>query len=194
MKRRYTQRRRAEATEKTKRRIVEAAIALHTTVGPLATTVSSVAERAGVERVTVYRHFPDENALFAACVSHGSELYPPPSHDEWARIPDPVERLRRALFDLYAFYGLIGDGLSTIVRDLPRVPELAALNEPYFATWRTMRDVLARGWKRRGRRRRLLLAALDHALDLKTWQSLVRERGLSDDEAVELLICLVRCA
>jgi hypothetical protein len=86
-----------------------------------------------------------------------------------------------------------GDGLLTIVRDLRRVPVLAKLNEPFFAIWTTYRDVLARGWKRRGGRRRLLLAAIEHALDLKTWQSLVRERGLSDVEAIGLLVGLVKC-
>jgi AcrR family transcriptional regulator len=193
MTRGYTQRRRAEATETTRRTITEAAIALHTTVGPAATTVSAVAERAGVERVTVYRHFPDEQALLTACVTHGWEMFPPPDHGGWAEIDDPEERLGTALTDLYAYYEQIGDGLLIIVRDLPRVPVLARLNEPFFAIWITYRDVLARGWKRRGRRRRLLLAVIEHALDLKTWQSLVRERGLSDVEAIGLLVGLIRC-
>jgi hypothetical protein len=74
------------------------------------------------------------------------------------------------------------------------VPTLAALNTPYFAKWVEMRDVLARGWGRRGRRRRLLLAAIDHALDLKTWHSLVRERGLSDEDAIDLLVAFVAAA
>jgi AcrR family transcriptional regulator len=194
MTRKYTQRRRAEATEETRQRIIEAAVSLHTTIGPAATTVSSIAERAGVERVTVYRHFPDERALFTACSTHGWRTYPPPSHQHWARISDPEERLRRALSELYAYYARVGDAFLTIIHDHPRVPVLAGLNAPYFALWTTMRDTLARGWNRRGRRRRLLLAALDHALDLKTWQSLVRERGLSDSEAIELLVGLVRCA
>src|SRR5919197_240772 len=97
MTRRYTQRRRAETPEETRRRIAEAAIALHTTIGPAATTVSAVAERAGVERVTVYRHFPDEEALFRACVAHGSALFPPPDPAPWREIEDPEERLRTAL-------------------------------------------------------------------------------------------------
>jgi AcrR family transcriptional regulator len=192
--RRYTQTRRAETTEETRRRITEAAIALHTTIGPAATTVSAVAERAGVERVTVYRHFPDEEALFRACVTHGWELFPPPAHERWEEIVNPEERLRTALAELYAYYGRVGDAFLTLISDFPRVPVLARLNEPYFAVWTSMRATLARGWNRRGRRRRLLLAALDHALDLKTWRSLVRERGLTDGEAIELLVCVVRCA
>jgi AcrR family transcriptional regulator len=156
--------------------------------------VSSIAERAGVERVTVYRHFPDELALFTACSTHGRRTYPPPSHQRWVQINDPEERLRRALTELYAYYAGVDDAFLTIIHDYPRVPVLAELNAPFFALWTTMRDTLARGWNRRGKRRRLLLAALDHALDLKTWQSLVRERGLSDAEAIELLIGLVRCS
>jgi AcrR family transcriptional regulator len=194
MTRRYRQTRRAESREETHRRIAEAAIALHTTVGPAATTVSAIAERAGVKRVTVYRHFPDEAALFKACVTHGWEMFPPPSYERWSRISDPEERLRRALVELYAYYGRVGDAFLTIIYDFPRVPTLAKLNEPYFAVWTSMRDALAAGWTRRGRRRRLLRAAIEHALDLKTWQSLVRERELADSEAVELLVRFVRCA
>ena len=194
MSRKYVQRRRAESAQETRRRITDAAIELHTTIGPAATTVSAVAERAGVERVTVYRHFPDETALFRACVTHGWERFPPPPHQAWAAISDPEARLRRALSDLYAYYGQVGDAFLTIIHDFPRVPVLANLNEPYLALWTEMRDTLARGWTRRGRRRRLLLAALEHALDVKTWQSLVRERGLPDDEAIDLLVRFVACA
>jgi AcrR family transcriptional regulator len=194
VKRRYEQKRRAETTRETRRRIAEAAIALHTTIGPAATTVSAIAERAGVERVTVYRHFPDEISLFRACVTHGWEMFPPPSPEAWAGIADPEERLRHALAELYAYYGRVGDAFLTVIHDFPRVPTLAKLNEPYFAVWTSMRDTLAKGWRRRGRRRRLLLAAIEHALDLKTWQSLVRERRLSNDDAVELLVRFLACA
>jgi hypothetical protein len=84
--------------------------------------------------------------------------------------------------------------LLVVVRDFPRVPTLAALNAPYLARWDEMRDVLARGWQRRGRRRQALLAAIAHSLDLSTWESLVRRRDLSEEDAVELLTRLVRCA
>jgi AcrR family transcriptional regulator len=179
---------------KTHRRIVEAAIGLHTTVGPARTTISAIAARAGVQRLTVYRHFPEEEDLFRACVVHGWEQVPPPSADPWARIGDPEERLRVALDELYEYYGRVGDAFLVLMRDFPRVPALAALNAPYFAKWAEMRDVLAAGWGRRGKRRRLLLAALEHALDLTTWHSLVRERKLSDREAVDLVVGLVRSA
>lgn len=194
MKRRYRQTRRAETSAETRRRIVDAAIQLHTTVGPAATTISAIAERAGVERLTVYRHFPGEEELSRACVAHGWERFPPPDYRGWARIADPERRFRTALTELYGYYAGVGDALLVIVRDFPRVPTLAALNAPYLAEWDEMRDVLARGWQRRGRRRHALLAAIAHSLDLSTWESLVRRRGLSEEDAVELLTRLVRCA
>lgn len=194
MKRRYRQTRRAEASAETRRRIVDAAIELHSTVGPARTTISAIAEGAGVERLTVYRHFPDEADLYRACVTHGWERYPPPDHGAWARIVDPEQRLRTALAELYAYYGDVGDALLVIVRDFPHVPTLAALNAPYLASWGEMRAVLARGWKTRGRRRRALIAAIGHSLDVSTWESLVRRQGLSEADAVELLMRLVRCA
>ncbi|MBD0348666.1 MAG: hypothetical protein ICV59_05905 [Thermoleophilia bacterium] len=81
-----------------------------------------------------------------------------------------------------------------MMRDFPRYPTLAELNAPYFARWTAMRDVLARGWRRRGRRRDLLLAAIAHSLDLGTWHSLVRSQGLGHDDAIRLLVGLVRGA
>jgi AcrR family transcriptional regulator len=194
MNRKYRQTRRAEASAETSRRIVDAAIQLHTTVGPAQTTISAIAEQAGVERLTVYRHFPREEELFRACVTHGWERFPPPDHHAWAKIDDPERRLRTALTELYAYYGGVGDAFLVIVRDFPRVPTLAALNAPYFAKWDEMRDVLARGWRRRGRRRKSLLAAISHSLDLSTWESLVRRQGMSNAGAVELLVGMARCA
>lgn len=192
MNRRYRQTRRAESSARTRARIVDAAIELHSTVGPARTTISAVAERAGVERLTVYRHFPAEEDLFRACTMHGWARFPPPDHTAWAAIDDPEQRLRTALTELYAYYDGVGDALLVISRDLPLLPGLAALNAPYFARWAEMRDVLARGWNRRGRRRRALLLAIEHSLDLSTWESLVRRRGASADEAVELLVSLAR--
>jgi AcrR family transcriptional regulator len=192
MKRAYRQTRRTAATAETRGRIVDAAIELHTTVGPARTTISAIAERAGVERLTVYRHFPHEDELFRACVTDGWERYPPPEFRAWASIADPERRFRAGLTELYAYYSTVGDGLTIIVRDLPRVPRLAGLNAPYFARWEQMRDVLARGWNRRGARRRTLLAAIAHSLELSTWESLVRRHGLADAEAVDLLLRMVR--
>jgi AcrR family transcriptional regulator len=180
--------------ERTHRRIVDAAIELHTTVGPFRTTISAVAARAGVQRLTVYRHFPRDEDLLRACVVHGWERFPPPDPSAWARVPDPRDRLRIGLGELYEYYGRVGDAFVVLVRDFQRVPLLAALNEPYFAKWEQMRDVLATGWRHRGEPRKLLLAALEHALDLGTWHSLVRQRGLADEDAIDLLAGLVYAA
>ena len=193
LKRTYRQTRRAQASAETRRRIVDAAIYLHTTVGPSRTTITAIAGHAGVERLTVYRHFPDEEKLFRACVMHGWERFPPPDHRAWSKIDDPERRLRIALTELYTYYGAIGDALAVIVRDFDRVPALAALNAPYLAKWSDMRDVLARGWNRRGRRRQMLLSAIAHSLDLSTWESLVRRHGLAEQDAVAFLTQVVRC-
>lgn len=194
MKRAYRQTKRAEASAATRGRVVEAAIHLHMTIGPARTTISAIAEQAGVERLTVYRHFPHEDELLRACVTHGWERFPPPDHRTWPRIADPERRLRTALTELYAYYGAVGEALAVIVRDFPHVPTLAALNAPYLATWGRMRDVLTRGWNRRGRRRDTLVAAIAHSLDLSTWESLVGRQALADEDAVELLVRLVRSA
>src|SRR5918998_73463 len=105
MRRNYRKRRRAEQEAETRRRITEAAVKLHGTVGPAKTTVSGIAREAGVQRATVYRHFPDEEAIYEACTSHYNALHPPPDLGRWAAVADPDERLRVALSELYAFYG-----------------------------------------------------------------------------------------
>lgn len=178
----------------TRQRIVDAAIELHTTVGPARTTISEVARRAGVQRLTVYRHFPREDDLFQACTVHGWERNPLPDFERWAEIRDPEQRLRVALDELYAYYDRVGDAFLVILHDLPAAPALAQANAPYLDRWTEMRDILARGWNVRGRRRRLLLlAALEHVLDLTTWESLRRRRGLPAEDAVQLLVGFVRC-
>ena len=102
--RKYEKKRRAELEAETRRRITEAAVELHGTVGPARTSISAIAERAGVRRSTVYRHFPDEAALFDACSSHWAAANPVPDMAAWASIDDPDERLRTTLDELYAFY------------------------------------------------------------------------------------------
>ena len=194
MPRAYRQSRRAATSAETEQRIVDAAIHLHMTIGPARTTISAIAERAGVERLTVYRHFPAQEALFRRCVTHGWELFPPPDAREWAKEADPERRLRMALTEVYAYYDRVGDALAVIMRDLPLLPELAALNAPYLARWETMRETIERGWIRRGRRRRAIRAAISLSLELTTWESLVRRQGLDGPEAVDLLVRMVRCA
>src|SRR5215831_10893429 len=96
-KRPYRMKRRAELEEQTRTRITESAVALHEELGPARTSISAIAERAGVRRSTVYRHFPDDDSLFAACSSHWRAANPPPDLGAWAAIADPAERTRTAL-------------------------------------------------------------------------------------------------
>lgn len=193
MTRKYEQKERAEKQEETRRRITEAAVELHETVGPAHATISAIAEKAGVQRLTVYRHFPDERALFSACTTHYQAENPLPDPGPWGVIPNPETRLWHALTEVYAYYRRTEPMMSNSVRDMPLKPILFEILAPFFEHWERMRDVLAVGWRVRGKRRELLLAAIGHALDFGTWRSLVRQQGLDDERAIELMVCTVRC-
>ena len=104
MTRSYELKRRAESQDRTRKRIVDATIELHQTIGPAATTVSDIARRARVGRVTVYRHFPDEGTLARACSGTYFEQHPFPDLAAWAAIRDPVERAGVALAESYAYH------------------------------------------------------------------------------------------
>src|SRR3954468_22754752 len=112
MSREYKKRKRAESEAETRQRITEATMHLHERVGPARTTVSAIAEEAGVQRATVYRHFPDEPSLFQACAGHYMSLHPPPDPSRWADIADPADRLREALADVYAWWDETEDMMS----------------------------------------------------------------------------------
>jgi AcrR family transcriptional regulator len=191
--RKYEMTRRADQVERTRLRITEAAMELHGTVGPARTTITAVADRAGVDRLTVYRHFPDEDALFRACSSHWLDLNPRPDPARWSSIDDPRSRLRAALGELYAWYGRTRPMLELVRRDASLVPALAdsrsRWEEYSVAAARTLRS----GWGARGKRARLLDAALAHALDFGTWLSLSRQ-GLSNTDATDLMVRLVAAA
>jgi len=191
MARKYEQKRRAEKQEETRRRITEATVELHESVGPARTTISAIAEKAGVQRLTVYRHFPDERALFSACTGHYLEMNPPPDPTPWAEVPDPELRLRRALAEVYAYYRRVEPMFSNSVRDVPQKPVLYEVLAPFFEHWGQMRGILAVGWGTRSERQVLLHAAIGHALDFEAWRSLVRQQGLTDEQAIELMVCMV---
>ncbi len=193
----YELKRRAERQEQTRRRITEAAIELHSTVGGTQATISEIAERAGVQRRTVYNHFPTEHALLSACMGHHWASNPRPDPGPWEEIADPKERLRRALGEVYAFYGRHERLLANFAADAHVNPTVREVAEPYYRHWERMRDILAAAWKEAsdGRRRHLLGAALDLALDFQTRRTLVRRQGEIDDEqAIELMVKMVRCA
>jgi AcrR family transcriptional regulator len=180
--------------ERTRQRIVEATVELHKTVGMARTTISAIAERAGVQRLTVYRHFPDERALFHACTGHWRAANPPPDPASWTQIPEPEERLRAALGEVYAYHQRTEPMMSNVVRDAQVHPLTREMAEPYFQHWERMRYVLATGWGVGDERLGLLLGTLGHALDFQTWVSLVRQQGLSDEQAVEVMVGMVRCS
>jgi len=194
MTRKYRKRKRAEAEQETRRRIAQALVDLHGSVGPARTTVQAVAERAGVQRATVYRHYPDEPAMFAACSAHWAAENPFPQPKPWTAIRDAGERARTALSELYAFYGRNERMLSNTTRDEALVPALRPSMEAYRACLGAALEAIVCGRSERGARRRLLRAAVSHALSFRTWQSLVREQGLSDEEATALMTRLTDAA
>jgi len=192
--RKYELKQRAERQAETRQRIVEAMVALHAEVGPARTTVSAIAERAGVERLTVYRHFADETAMFQACSAHFATEVGPPDPAEWAGVAEPAERLRAALLAFYAYYRR-GEGmLAHVHRDLPELPALAAVMAPWDAFVGAVRDGLIEGWDAPGPARARLAAAVAHALRFETWHSLARAEALGDEDAAELMVGLARAA
>ena len=188
----YTKTRRAQLEEETRRRITEATVELHREVGPVNTTISAVAERAGVQRLTVYRHFPDERSLLQACSAHWRAGHPAPDPSPWPAVADPDERLRTAVAAFYAYYATDEEMMAKIRRDAAVMPNLAATIADVRAYMEAVVEILAAGWGARGRRRELLRGAIGHVLEFETWRSLVRRQGLNSEQAVEVAVGAVR--
>jgi AcrR family transcriptional regulator len=192
-KRKYDLKKRAELQRETRRRIVDATVELHRTRGPAHTTIKEIAQRAGVNRLTVYNHFPDIADLLRACSRSWREQHPAPDLTPWAQIRDPQERLRTVLAELYGYYARTEPMRANVLRDAETMPALAALLEgtvvPYL---RAVRELLAEGWEVEGKEGRRLLAMLALAIDFHTWRSLERGSGLSREEAVESMLEAVR--
>ena len=193
-KRPYRKTRRAEHEEQTRRRITASTVALHEEVGPAQTSISAIAERAGVRRSTVYRHFPDEASLFAACSAHWRAANPAPDPSGWPEIADPAERTETALRELYAFYGRTGAMYTSLIRDEPLVPIVQRLLGDFYDYLDAVQAILLAGRGLRGRRARAVGAAIGHALAFPTWHSLTQEQGLANDEAAALMCVLVDAA
>jgi AcrR family transcriptional regulator len=190
----YRMSRRAESQQQTRRRITDSAVALHGTLGPSKTSMSAVAAHAGVRRSTLYRHFPDEAALFDACSAHWAASNPLPDLGAWLAVDDPDQRLPAALVELYAFYARTEGMLENLFRDevaVPMVAERFAAFRGYFAS---ALDALTTGRSLRGEAKSRTRAVLGHAIAFSTWKSLVREQGLNDHEVVELMCTLVDAA
>lgn len=190
----YRKTRRAELEAETRLRITESAVELHGTVGPAQTTMSAIAERAGVRRSTLYRHFPDERAVFDACSAHWRAANPPPDLQAWAAVADPDERLGVALAELYAFYGRTEPMYTNLLRDEQLVEVVGERLAAFHGYLAAARDVLLAGRGGRGRARERTRAALGHALAFPTWRSLLRDQGLKEAEAVALMARLVATA
>jgi AcrR family transcriptional regulator len=191
----YNLKARAERYQQTRQRIVEATVELHRTFGPVRTTITDIAKKAGVERQTVYNHFPDELSLLKACSAHNRALNPPPDPEPWKLIPDPEERLRRALAEVYGYYRRNEQMLANVTRDAQANPNTRKVLEPRVKHQERMRDALAAGWEQgdKQRRERLLHGALWMALEFQMWHTLARQQGFDDDESIELMVSMVRC-
>lgn len=189
MTRTYTLKRRAEQQAQTRQRIVEAAVELHTKVGPARTTLTMVAERAGVQRHTLYAHFPGERALLMACSGFAYERHPPPDAASWRAIGDRRERLRVGLAALYGWFERNAELTACVMRDAevhPLVKEISTLRfGPYRVAYQ---EVL--GEKLNAPQR----AALQLALSFFTWRTLVRDGGLKSAAAVEVMVRAIESA
>lgn len=186
----YRKRKRAEAEEDTRRRITEAAVELHGTVGPANSTVTDVATRAGVSRTTVYSHFPTEVDLFKACSGHWAAENPFPDPGSWTEA-DPSERLDAALKELYRWYGAKRGMLGNVLRDVPVVPALAEVMEGLWNGYMgAVTDRLAEGWSTEAADVAGLRAVLRLSVDFGTWR-LLADSGLDDDLAAEVMTRMV---
>lgn len=182
---------RAEAEEATRLRITESAVALHASVGPARTSISAIAEHAGVRRSTVYRHFADESAIFDACTAHWSTQNPQPDLSQALAVAEPAERVRAVLGEMYAYYRRGERMLENVIRDETAMPSVRERFQPFRDFLAYLREPLLAGSGLRGRARRRAEAAVGHALAFGTWQSLTREQGLSDGDAADLMTDLV---
>jgi AcrR family transcriptional regulator len=190
MARTYRLKARAERQQETRRRIVEAAVELHRTVGPARTEISAVAELAGVERVTVYRHFPDLEQLLSACSLHYRAANPPPDVAALRRIRDPRARLGAGLDAAYAYYERNREMMANVLRDAAVMP----VGGGFLAFQTALAETLGAGWKLRGRARQRLRAALRLAADFDAWHVLAVEQGLPRAETIAVMAGLVESA
>lgn len=192
-KRAYRLRERAKQQEATRQRIIEACAELHAEVGPAATSISAIAERAAVQRLTVYRHFPDEAALFLACAAHNEARYPAPDPARWQGIDDPLQRTEAALTALYSYYAPGADGLALVLRDAERLPALAEALAPMGAYIGALAADLAAAWAPPPEAGRHFGATLGLALEFWTWRTLAAQ-GLAPAEGAHLMGRLIAAA
>ena len=180
----YQLKKRAERRDRTRLRLVAAAADLHGEVGPAFTTMADVAARAGVSKMTAYRHFPTDLDLFRACGRHFVDGNPLPNPESWADIPDPVARLRTALREIYAYYRRHARRISNVLRDSQTLPVGGAFREAE----RAWRDSLLDAWPSRTRGRPGLRAAVALGVNFEAWRHLVESVQLSDRQVIEHVV------
>jgi AcrR family transcriptional regulator len=180
---------RLERVDDTRMRIVEAAVRLHTTVGPANTSISGIAEAAGVTRLTVYRHFPEAEALHAACRAHWQALNPPPDIEAWREVSGLELRARRALSDLYAWFSDHGKELFPVYRDEAATPPASQAGRRRQVA--AIADALLAVDVGTGPRARRLRAVAGHLVSFWTWRSLTIDQGLTDSEAADVGVRLL---
>ena len=186
----YRKVKRADEEQRTRARIIDAAEALHGSVGPANASISAIAERAGVTRATVYRHFPDDESLFFACSGQWLSRQNLPDPDAWSAVADPVVRLRVGLADVYRYFREGHEMLANIERDAAVVPD--RVRGARLARERLWQETLLRGLP--GARRTTVRAAVGHATAFGTWRSLCLGQGLPDRAAVDLMVAMVLAA
>ena len=185
----YRMGRRLETVQETRGRIAAAAFELHSTVGPARTTISAVAERAGVQRHTVYHHFPDLTSLFRACTDHGIRVTRFPDPAAWGTIADPATRLHFALGELYGYYRVNSQLIGNVMRDMPLVADIGG-TEAFEDRMGQMFMTLTEGWTGAEAAGRSLPAAIGHAMAFATWRSLT-DHGIADGEARDMMVGFV---
>lgn len=188
MPRKYQQTKRAAAHEETRQRIVDAAIKLHQSKGPAATSMRDVAQEAGVGTVTVYRHFADDMELLGACSGTYFERHPLPDLEEWATVEGSEERFRHGLAAAYAFHRETEPMISSVIDDLRGSPIMA----PYDGYWQAAGEILLTAFPEPERQDPLLKATIALALNFETWRLLSIQQGLSDEQIINLMTRLLR--
>ncbi len=189
MTRRYVKSKRAENQAETRQRIVEAAVGLHGEIGPSATTISMVADRAGVQRHTVYAHFADERSLLQACSGLHAEQNPLPEPALWAELTDLRQRLATGLGALYTWFAANEAMVANVLRDAETNETLREVSNLRFgAPLHAMHESLSAGLGAEGR------AALTLAMSFYTWRTLTRDARLKLKDAVALMVHTVLTA
>ena len=185
-KRKYTKTLRAEQQDETRNRIVEAMVALHQELGPAKTSVKAIADKAGVQRLTVYRHFPDEASMLQACTAHYLELHPPPDLTTWADIEGPLNRSSTALLAFYKYYGQTQQMWDAAYRDLGQVEALQPPMEQFEAYIDHIVQGLVNDWDLKASIKKQIHLTLRHALRFSTWQSF-EKLGLTEQKKTALV-------